>query len=68
MCPNNNFRDESVPSKGDEWEEDEPEPVDDNPGELLVPKGLVGRIIGKGGCKIKEIRESSGARIDVSLI
>jgi len=68
LCPNNNSRDESVPPKGDEWEEDEPEPVDDNPGELRVPKGLVGRIIGKGGCKIKEIREASGARIDVSLI
>ena len=67
MCPNNNLRDESVPSKGDEWE-DELEPVDDNPGELRVPKGLVGRIIGKRGCKIKEIREASGARIDVSLI
>ena len=33
---------------------------------MLVPKHMVGRIIGRAGCKIKEIREESGARIDVS--
>ncbi|XP_029341185.1 poly(rC)-binding protein 3-like [Acyrthosiphon pisum] len=34
---------------------------------LIVPISQCGFIIGKGGCKIKEIRESSGAAIQVAL-
>lgn len=33
---------------------------------LIVPASQCGFIIGKGGCKIKEIRESSGAAIQVA--
>ena len=33
---------------------------------VLVPEGRVGRIIGKGGCKINEIQDESGARVDIS--
>jgi transcription antitermination factor NusA-like protein len=33
---------------------------------LLVPNGQAGGLIGKGGCTIKEIRETSGARIKMA--
>ena len=33
---------------------------------LLVPASQCGSIIGKAGCKIKEIRETTGASIHVS--
>ena len=36
--------------------------------EMMVPKHLVGRIIGKGGSNIRQLREASGARIDVSCV
>ncbi|XP_047313388.1 KH domain-containing protein At4g18375-like [Impatiens glandulifera] len=32
---------------------------------VLCPSGKIGRVIGKGGCSIKNIRQSSGALIDV---
>lgn len=38
---------------------------DDDP--LRIPKRLVGHIIGKQGANIKNLRESSGARIDIDL-
>ena len=43
----------------------EQEEDDGSPKEIrvLVNQGIVGGIIGKGGAKIKEIRESSGANI-----
>ena len=33
---------------------------------ILVPNSTAGMIIGKGGCHIKEIKEESGAYIQVS--
>ena len=33
---------------------------------LKYPKSLMGKLIGKGGSKIKELREASGAGIDLS--
>ncbi|CAE8582291.1 unnamed protein product [Polarella glacialis] len=33
---------------------------------VLVPRAAVGGVIGKGGATIKEIRESSGARVSIS--
>lgn len=33
---------------------------------ILVPKAAVGGIIGKGGASIKQIRETSGAKINIS--
>uniref|UniRef100_A0A8C6B0Z6 K Homology domain-containing protein n=1 Tax=Monodon monoceros TaxID=40151 RepID=A0A8C6B0Z6_MONMO len=35
---------------------------------LVVPASQCGSLIGKGGCKIKEIRESTGAQVQVSII
>jgi ATP-dependent RNA helicase DDX43 len=49
-----------------EWEDvEEMEEDDDNPAELIVQKEMVGRIIGRAGSRIKEIRENSGARIEI---
>ncbi|KAJ5940193.1 hypothetical protein N7516_000361 [Penicillium verrucosum] len=33
---------------------------------LLIPHILIGSIIGKGGCRIREIQEASGARLNAS--
>ena len=33
---------------------------------LKYPKSLMGKLVGKGGSKIKELREASGAGIDLS--
>ena len=33
---------------------------------LKFPKSLMGKLVGKGGSKIKELREASGAGIDLS--
>ncbi|NXX61337.1 PCBP2 protein, partial [Scopus umbretta] len=33
---------------------------------LVVPASQCGSLIGKGGCKIKEIRESTGAQVQVA--
>ena len=33
---------------------------------LLVPNSTAGMIIGKGGCNIKDIKENTGAYIQVS--
>jgi len=32
---------------------------------MLVPDAIIGRIIGKGGASINELRQSSGARVDI---
>ena len=38
----------------------------ENLGEMMVPKRAVGLIVGKGGTRIKELKEISGAQIEVS--
>lgn len=38
----------------------------DEPMVMYVPQQMVGKIIGRGGSKIKELQEESGARIGVS--
>lgn len=35
--------------------------------EMIVDSQKIGKIIGKGGCKIKELQEQSGARIQVKI-
>lgn len=35
---------------------------------MIVDSGKIGKIIGKGGCQIKQMQEQSGARINVSIL
>ena len=59
----------SCTQKDDIWQEkvESKSNLQTDSNELLVPKSMVGRIIGKAGARIKEIRESTGAKIDVSI-
>merc|ERR1712134_40887 len=44
-------------------------PVNNGGGEemkMYIPDDQVGRIIGKGGCFIKEIQDTSGAHVDIA--
>jgi len=52
--------DAAIPYMYEQQEEDDGSPKEIR---VLVNQGIVGGIIGKGGAKIKEIRESSGANI-----